>query len=183
MNINFEFQHAEYIDTGETHNYSSLEKLRADVKKFGWDRQFLLEEIHGNPYAIELIEEFYTQYDNFYDFYDEQIHNYCEESELAELLSPLNKNKNAIDFLKTHREWIRWNELGRNPNAIPLLNEFLYGVSDDMLDYIEQNKHWLTSSLYEAPYDTLEILHNKGIHISIDTLDYFTHNRNYFNCI
>jgi len=118
MNANIEFQHVPYLKIAKDDEFGPLDTKWLDD----------LEYMMGHPDAMQYVEEFFSQYRDFSDFYERNYEDIGDSDGVSELLAALNRNPNAIDFLKANPDCIAWDSLSENPNAMELLNEYYNSI-------------------------------------------------------
>ncbi len=89
----------------------------------------ILLNIHANPNCLNLIHEFYSQYDSFKAFNDDMYRETWDIDIPTQLMTELSLNPNVMEIAKDHKEWIDWDYIAGNEHAVPMLEKFLEGMT------------------------------------------------------
>lgn len=152
MQTNLQFQHGAYLKANNGSDidewvFPSYEQMRAKAIETDWASD-VLEDIHINPNCIELLREYYSRYGSFEEFYDANHFDIGDSDGIIELTFNLNANPRAMEFLVDHREWIDWERLAGNKHAVPMIEEFLDGMTAEKLNNLEAARGSITEDAF-----------------------------------
>jgi hypothetical protein len=153
MQVNFQFQHGDYLKSNNRSDidewvFESYDTMRKLAIESNWAGN-ILEDIHINPNCIELLHEYYSRYNTFKEFCDANYIDIGDSDGITELLFNLNANPRAMEFLRDHKEWIVWERLARNRHAVPMIEEFLQGMTVEKLSNIKDARGSITEDAFK----------------------------------
>ncbi len=177
MQTNLQFQHSAYLKADNRHDvdemiFPSYEQMRAKAIETDWASD-VLKDIHINPNCIELLREYYSRYGSFKEFYEANHFNIGDSDGIIELTFNLNANPRAMEFLIDHREWIEWERLAGNKHAVPMIEEFLEGMTVEKLNNLKAARGSITEDAF------IYFSNNKSVRF----MDYLGKNQNAMHLI
>lgn len=110
-----------------------------------------VEEHMSNPYGIHWIEQYFSKYKSAEEFEDLNYEDIGDTDGVTEILLPLNRNPNAVEFLRRRPDFIRWTYFSKNPNAIDMIEANL-----DKVDWKSLCKNPNAIHLLEANPDKID---------------------------
>lgn len=104
MNINIEFQYADYlvmVDVEKKFDVNTLDITTLDISIPDY-REYIFLHKDGLPYIIN----YFSQYRNYHHFVEENYEDMSSLNGVTEFISAINKNPSAVRFLRSRRDFI-----------------------------------------------------------------------------